>query len=55
LRVIRMIKVKVKIASNEKLMRSGGRKRNTSIKFAGKRQKGLDLRVLWWQEEDGRH
>jgi len=48
LRVIRMIKVKVKIASNEELMRSGGRKRNISIKlkFAEKREKGIDLRVF---------
>jgi len=49
-----MIKVKVKIASNEELMRSGGRKINKSIKLK-KREKGIDLRVLWWQEEDGRH
>jgi len=34
LRVIRMITVKVKIASNEELKRSGGRKRNKGIKFA---------------------
>jgi len=38
LRVIGMIKVKVKIASNEELMRSGGRKRNKSIKFAEKKR-----------------
>jgi len=31
LRVIRMIKVKIEFASNEELMKSGGRKRNKSI------------------------
>jgi len=36
LRVIRMIKVKIEIASNEELMRSGGHKRNKSIKLAEK-------------------
>jgi len=31
-----MIKVKIEIASNEELLRSGGRKRNKSIKLAKK-------------------
>jgi len=34
-----MIKVKIEIASNEELMRSGGRKINKSIKFAEKERK----------------
>jgi len=32
-----MIKVKIEIASNEELMRSSGRKSNTSIKLAEKK------------------
>jgi len=43
-----MIKVKVKIASNEELMRSGGRKRNKIILSSlRKREKGIDLRFIW--------
>jgi len=34
-----MIKVKDGVASNEELMRSGGRKRNKSIKLAEKERK----------------
>jgi len=33
-----MIKMKIEIASNEELMRSGGRKRNKSIKLAEKKR-----------------
>jgi len=38
-----MIKVKVKITSNEELMRSGGRKINTSIRFAEKKRESHRL------------
>jgi len=38
LRVIRMIKVKIEIASNEELKRSGGRKRNNSIQLGEKKR-----------------
>jgi len=41
-----MIKVKVKMASNEELMRSGGRKRNKSIKFAKKKRERRRLALL---------
>jgi len=42
LRVIRMIKVKIKITSNEELMRSGGSKINKSIIGSlRKREKGI--------------
>jgi len=33
-----MIKVKVEVASNEELVRSGGRKRNKSIKLSEKKR-----------------
>jgi len=46
LRVIRKIKVKIEIASNEELMRSGGRKRKTVLSSVRKRKKGMHLRVL---------
>jgi len=36
LRVIRMVKVKIKISSNEELVGSGGSKRNKSIELAKK-------------------
>jgi len=41
-----MIKVKVKIVSNEELMRSGGRKRNTSIKFTEKKRESHRLALI---------
>jgi len=41
-----MFKVKIEIAINEKIMRSGGRKRNTLLSSLRKREKGIDLRVL---------
>jgi len=48
LRVVGMIKVKVEVANNEELMKSGGRKRNESIRLSSlrKREKGIHVRVL---------
>jgi len=46
LRVIRMIKVKIEIVSNEKLVRSGGCKRIKVLSSLRKREKGIDLCVL---------
>jgi len=52
-----MIKVKIEIASNEELIRSGGRKRNKSIKLGKKKRERHRLACFSGgaQEEDGRH